>query len=47
MKDKKSKRLKTCVIKRKRKFEHYKNCLEAAHLEINHLERNKIGVDSL
>ena len=47
MKDKKAKGAKTCVIKRKLKFQHYKNCLEAADLEINHLERNKIGVDSL
>ena len=31
-----------CVIKRKLKFENYKNCLEATHLEnkINHLEKN-------
>ena len=35
---------KKCVIKRKLKFENYKNCLEATQLEneINHLEKNKI-----
>ena len=41
--DKKAKGTKTCFIKRKLKFEDYKNCLEAAQIEnkINHLE-NKI-----
>ena len=36
------------VIKRKLKFQDYKNCLEAAQIEnkINHLEKNKIDVDS-
>ena len=45
--DKKTKGNKTCVIKRKLKFEDYKNCLEAAQLEtkINHLEKNTIGAD--
>ena len=40
--DKKAKCTKKCVIKRKLKFENYKNCLEATHLEnkINHLEKN-------
>ena len=35
-----------CVIKRKLKFEDYKNCLEAAQLEnkTNHLEKNKFNV---
>ena len=35
-----------CVIKRKLKFEDYKNCLEAAQLEnkTNHLEKNKSNV---
>ena len=35
---------KKCVIKRKLKFENYKNCLEATQLEnkINHLEKNQI-----
>ena len=49
MKIKKAKGTKKCVIKRKLKFEDYKNCLEAAQIEniINHLERNKIGIVSL
>ena len=36
-------------IKRKRTFEDYKNCLEAAQTEnkINHLEKNIIDEDSL
>ena len=40
---------KKCVIKRKLKFEDYKNCLEAAQIEnkINHLEKTKNDVDSL
>ena len=35
-----------CVIKRKLKFENYKNCLEATQLEkkINHLEKNNIDI---
>ena len=47
--DKKAKGTKKLVIKRKLKFEDYKNCLEAAQIgnEINHLEKNKIDVDSL
>ena len=47
--DKKAKDTKKCVIKRKLKFEDYKNCLEATQLEnkINHLDKNKIEVDSL
>ena len=47
--DKKVKGTKTCVIKRKIKFEDYKNCLEAAQTEnkVNHLEKNKIDKDSL
>ena len=46
--DKKAKGTKKCVIKRKLKFENYKNCLEATQLEnkINHLERNKNDIDS-
>ena len=42
--DKKAKRTKKCVIKRKLKFENYKNCLKAAQIKntINHLEKNKI-----
>ena len=37
-----------CLIKRKLKFENYKNCLEATQIEnkTNHLE-NKIEIDSL
>ena len=46
---KKEKGIKKCVIKRKLKFENYKNCLEATQLEnkINYLEKNKIGVNSI
>ena len=41
--DKKAKDTKKCVIKRKLKFENYKNCLEANQLynKINYLEKNK------
>ena len=36
-----------CVIKRKLKFEDYKNCSEAGQIKnINHLVKNKIDVDS-
>ena len=40
---------KKCVIKRKIKFEDYKNCLEATRLEseINYLEKSKLDVDNL
>ena len=40
---------KRCVIKRKLKFEDYKNFLEATQLEnkVNHLEKNKIWRDSV
>ena len=36
-------------LKHKTKFENYKSCLEASQLEnkINHLEKNKIDIDSL
>ena len=46
--NKKAKGTKMCVIKRKLKFENYKNCLEAVQLEnkINHTEKNKIDIDS-
>ena len=49
MKIKKAKSTKKFVIKRKLKFEDYKNCLEATQIEnkINHLEENKIDEDSL
>ena len=48
-KNKKAKSTKKCVIKRKIKFQDYKNCLEAAQIEnkINHLEKTKFDVDSL
>ena len=38
-----------CVIKRKLKFENYKNCFEATNFEnkTNHLEKRKIKIDSL
>ena len=47
--DKRPKGTKRCVIKRKFKFKVYENCLEAAQVEnkINHLEKNKIEIDSL
>ena len=47
--DKKTKRTKKCVIKRKLKFQDYKNCLEAAQMErkINYLRKKKIDIDSL
>ena len=45
----KTKDIKKCAIKRKPKFEDYKNCLEATDLENerNHPEKNKINIDSL
>ena len=48
-KDKKAKGTKKYFIKRKLKFQDYKNCLEAAQIEnkINHLEKAKIQADSL
>ena len=47
--DKKVKGTKKCVIKRKLKYENYKNCLEATKLknEIKYLEKNKINIDSI
>ena len=47
--DKKAKDTKKCVIKRKLKFQDYKNCLEAAQLErkINYLIKKEIDIDSL
>ena len=47
--DKKAKGTKMCVIKRKLKFENYKNSLEAAQLDnkIKYLEKNKININSL
>ena len=45
--DEKAKTTKTCVIKRKLKFENYRNCLQATQLEnkINYPEKNKISID--
>ena len=45
--DEKAKGTKKCVIKKKKKFENYQNCLEATRLEnkLNHLEKNKIDID--
>ena len=47
--DKKAKGTKKCVIKRKLKFENYKNCLEATQLDnkIKYLEKNKININIL
>ena len=47
--DQKAKGKNKWVIKRKLKFENYNNCLEATRLEnkINHLEQNKVDIDSL
>ena len=44
IKIKKAKETKNCDIKRKLKFEDYKNCLEAAQIgnKINHLEKMKL-----
>ena len=49
MKAKKNKRYKKCVIKRKLKFEDYKNCLQASQLENKkiYLNNNKINVESV
>ena len=48
-KDKKTKGTKKCVIKRKLKFEKYKNRLEVTQLDnkIKYLEKNEINIDSL
>ena len=48
-KDKKAKSTKNSAIKRKLKFQDYKNWLKAAQIEneINHLEKNKTDTDSL
>ena len=49
MKIKKAKGTENCVIKKKLKFENYKNCSDATQVDnkINYLETNKINVDSL
>ena len=47
--DEKSKGTRKCAIKRKLKFENYKNCLRVTQLEnkIKHLEKTKINIDSI
>ena len=47
--DKKAKSTKKTAIKRKIKFENYKNCLEVTQLEneISYLEKNKTDIDSI
>ena len=47
--DEKSKGTRKCAIKRKLKFENYKNRLRATQLEnkIKHLEKTKINIDSI
>ena len=47
MKIKRAKGIQMCVVKEQ--FQDYKNVLEAVQIEnkMNHLERNKIDVDSL
>ena len=47
--DKKAKSTKKCLIKRKLKFENYKNRFEATQLknEINHLEKTKTVIDHI
>ena len=49
IKIKKKKNSKKYVIKMEIKFQAYKSCLEAAQIKnkINHLQKPKIGVDSL
>ena len=46
--DIKAKDTKKCVIRRKLKFERYKNCLEANQLQnkINHLRKYKTDINS-
>ena len=47
--DKKAKGMKKCVIKRKLKFENFKNCSKATQIENKkiYLEKNKIDIDSI
>ena len=49
VKIKKSKDPENCVIKKKLKFENYKNCSDATQVDnkINYFEKNKINIDSL
>ena len=46
---KKAKDTKKCVMKRKLKFDNYKNCLEATQIQnnINYLEENKTDIDRI
>ena len=48
LKDNNNEDTKKCIRKRKIKLVDYKNCLVADHIEneMNHLEKNKIDVDS-
>ena len=47
--DKKAKNTKKFAIKRKFKFQNYKNCLKATQLDnkIKYLEKNRVSIDSL
>ena len=49
VKIKKSKDTENCVIKKKLKFENYKNCSDATQVDnkINYFEKNKININSL
>ena len=49
VKIKKSNDTENCVIKKKLKFENYKNCSDATQVDnkINYFEKNKINIDSL
>ena len=46
---KKSEGTKKCVIKRKLKFQDYKNCLKASQIisKVNNLEKKKVNIDYL
>ena len=47
--DKKAKGTKTCAVKKKLKFQDYKNCLKVAQIDgkIKYLEKKKFNVDNL
>ena len=49
VKIKKAKDTENCVIKKKLKFENYKNCSDATQVDnkINYFAKNKINIDSL
>ena len=49
VKIKKAKDTENCVIKKKLKFENYKNCSDATQVDnkINYFVKNKINIDSL